>query len=178
VRRRRRRRGRFTRAAAKRVARRAAAAGVPDAIARDIANACRKEHLPYAVGFAMFEQESNFQVIYGHDGGGLNPGQRVTRTNYARFRAHVVVGEGAGANGVGLGQVTYWTYIRDHRGLWKPRVQIYLAVSILADLVDRLGETRGVGAYNGGEGNPNMTYSREVLARADRWRPRLAGTSN
>lgn len=165
----------YSRAAARRVAERAAAHSVPEKIAHHIAYACRKEHLRYALGFAMFEQESNFQPIYGHDAGGLNPGQRVTRDNYRVFRQHLVANGGAGANGVGLGQVTYWTYVRDHKGLWRPKVQVYLAASILADLVHRFGEERGTGAYNGGEGNPNYTYAREVLARAERWRPILAG---
>lgn len=165
----------YSRHAARRVAERAARNGVPREIAEYIAFACRKERLRYALGFGMFEQESNFENIYGHDVGGLLPGKKVTRENYREFRSQVVKTGGFGANGVGLGQVTYWTYVRDHRGLWKPKVQVYLATSILADLIHRLGESTGVGAYNGGEGNPNETYAREVLKRADKWRPLLAG---
>jgi len=165
----------FSKPAAERVAERAAAAGVPKEISSYIADACRKEKLRYALGYAMFEQESGFRTIYGHDSGGLNPGEKVTKENYGRFRAEVVRREGGGANGVGLGQVTYWTYIRDHSGLWKPKVQVYLATSILADLVHRLGEFTGCGAYNGGEGNPNEDYASEVLERAKEWRPKLAG---
>jgi hypothetical protein len=165
----------YSRRAARRVADRAASHGVPKKIARHIAYACRKQRLRYALGFAMFDQESGFQVVYGHDVGGYNPGEKVTRDNYERFRRLVVERNGVGANGVGLGQITYWTYIRDHRGLWKAKVQVYLAASILADLVHRLGEFTGTGAYNGGEGNPNESYAREVLERADYWRPRLAG---
>lgn len=165
----------YTRKAARRVAERAAKHGVPKAIAHDIAFACRKYHLPYALAFGMFEQESDFQLIYGHDAGGLLAGQKVTKANYAKFRAELIARHGGGANGVGLGQVTYWTYIRDHIGLWKPRVEVFLATSILADLVHRLGEVRGIGAYNGGEGNPNYVYAREVAARADEWRPRISG---
>jgi hypothetical protein len=164
----------YARRAARRVAKRAAAHGVPKAIAHDIAFACRKYHLRYALGFAMFEQESDFEVIYGHDAGGAYPGRSVTKANYAKFRAELIARHGGGANGVGLGQITYWTYIRDHIGLWKPRVEVYLAISILADLVHRLGEETGVGAYNGGEGNPNPTYASEVLARARSWRQKLA----
>lgn len=164
----------YSRRAAKRVAERAAKHGVPADIARYIADACRKERLRYAQGFAMFEQESNFKNIYGHDASGLNPGEVVTKANYHHFRESVVNGIGAGANGVGLGQATYWTYIRDHRGLWKPKVQVYLCTSILADYVHRLGEMRGTGAYNGGEGNPNGSYAREVLKKAERWRLKLA----
>lgn len=165
----------FTKRAARRVAKRAARHGVPEKTAHQIAFACRQHRLRYALGFAMFEQESDFQVIYGHDAGGLFPGEQVTEENYRRFRAEVVRRQGGGANGVGLGQVTYWTYIRDHPGLWKPKVQVYLAVRILSDLVRRRGEFVGCGAYNGGEANPNEDYAREVLERAKRWRPKLAG---
>lgn len=165
----------FSRQAARHVAERAQEHGVPEEIATDIAFACCEEHLRYALGFAMFEQESNFEPIYGHDAGGLHPGEPVTQENYRDFRAEVVRRKGGGANGVGLGQVTFWTYIRDHPGLWKPRVQIYLATSILADLVHRLGDSKGVGAYNGGEGNPSQAYASEVLSRAEKWRPMLAG---
>ncbi len=165
----------YSRRAARRVAKRATEHGVPEKIAHHIAYACRKEKLRYALAFAMFDQESGFQVIYGHDAGGLNPGQKVTWENYPRFRRLVIERQGIGANGVGLGQVTYWTYIRDHAGLWRPKVQVYLATSILADYVHRLGEFTGCGSYNGGETNPNETYAREVLERADKWRPLLAG---
>lgn len=147
--------------------------GVGLHIAIWIALAARKYGIRYALAFAMFEQESNFKPIYGHDLGGLNPGLRVTRENYLRFRAEVIRRAGGGSNGVGLGQVTWWTYIKARVGLWKPRVQIYLATEILANLVHDLGEERGVGAYNGGPGNPNMAYASEVLARARNIRPKL-----
>lgn len=165
----------YTRRAARRVAERATQHGnVPSQIAHDIANECRKRHLPYAIGFAMFEQESDFKNIYGHDAGGLNPGQVVTEENYKNFRSHVVATKGSGSNGVGLGQITYWTYIEKYRDLWKPKVQIHVAVEILADLFHRLGELRGIGAYNGGESNPNMAYSGEVRDKAERWRKILS----
>src|SRR5512146_3035752 len=165
----------YSRRAARRVAARATAAGVPRDVAHYIAFACRQYHLRYALAFAMFEQESNFEAIYGHDAGGLYAGVEVTRENYRRFRAAVISEGGIGANGVGLGQVTYWTYIRDHVGLWKKKVQVYLATSILADFVHRNGEFLGTGAYNGGEAHPNPEYANEVLAKAHKWRPILAG---
>ncbi len=165
----------FTRKAARRIAKRAAEHGVPKAIAKDIAFACRKYHIRYSLAFGMFEQESDFKLIYGHDAGGLLAGQKVTKANYKKFREELIARHGGGANGVGLGQITFWTYIRDHIGLWKPRVEVFLATSILADLVHRLGEVRGIGAYNGGEGNPNFVYAREVAARAEKWRGWLSG---
>lgn len=165
----------FTQEAARRVAERAAKHGVPPRIAGYIASACAREKLRYALGFAMFEQESNFKSIYGHDPGGLFPGEPVTKENYARFRKQVCKSPHKGANGVGLGQVTYWTYIRDHADLWKPKAQVDLATSLLADYIQDLGEFNGVGAYNGGPSNPNEVYARQVLKRAEKWRPLLAG---
>ncbi len=164
----------FSRRAARRIAKRAAEHGVPKAIAKDIAFACRKYRLRYALAFGMFEQESDFKLIYGHDAGGLLAGERVTKANYKRFRAELIRRHGSGANGVGLGQITFWTYIRDHIGLWKPRVEVFLATSILADLVHRLGERDGIGSYNGGEARPNLDYADEVLVKARKWRTRLA----
>lgn len=163
----------YTQEAARRVAERAAKHGVPKRIATYIALACAREKLRYALGFAMFEQESNFTVVYGHDRGGLFPGQEVTQENFEVFRAKVVKGKGKGANGVGLGQVTYWTYIKEHPDLWKPKVQVNLATEILSGLVHSLGEFKGVGAYNGGAASPNPTYAKQVLKKAETWRPLL-----
>jgi hypothetical protein len=165
----------FSRKAAIRVAHRAHRHGVPLEIAYFIAFACRKYRVRYSLGYALFQQESNFEVVYGHDAGGLFAGLPVRRRNYKRFRAYIIAHAGQGANGVGLGQPTYWRYIQTHIGLWKPRVQVYLSLSILADLLSRHDERTAAGAYNGGEGNPNFIYADEVLAKATNWRPELAG---
>jgi hypothetical protein len=147
--------------------------GVPQHIALYIAFAARKYKVRWSVAFALFAQESNYQVVYGHDAGGLLAGLRVTKRNYAYFRRRIIASGGVGANGVGLGQVTYWTYVRDHAGLWKPRVQVYLSLSILGGLLARYPQITALGAYNGGEGSPNETYARQVEAKADVIRPRL-----
>lgn len=164
----------FTRRAALRIAYRAKRRlGVPWKIALYIAFAARKYKIRYAIAFALFEQESNYKVIYGADAGGLFPHQPVTRKNYAYFRRQVVSSGGRGANGVGLGQVTYWTYIRDHPGLWKPRVQVYLSLSILDGYLDAFPQFTALGAYNGGPANPNDSYAVEVEAKAAAIRPKL-----
>jgi hypothetical protein len=165
----------FTKRAALRVAYRATRRlDVPGRIALYIAFAARKFRIPYAVAYALFEQESGYKVIYGHDAGGLLPGQRVTKSNYAWFRSRVVASEGRGANGVGLGQVTYWTYIRDHPGLWKPRVQVYLSLEILAGYLRGFSQFTALGAYNGGPSNPNEDYAHEVETKVRAIRPQLA----
>jgi hypothetical protein len=143
-------------------------------VALCIALACRKFKLRYALGFALVQQESNYQHIFGHDAGGLFPGLSVTRTRYRQLRDHLRSSGGAGANGVGLTQITYYTYVLDHPGLWRKRANLYFGLSILADYVHRLGERTGCGAYNGGEGNPQYGYADEVLAKASAIRPKLS----
>lgn len=165
----------FTRRAALRVARRAKRhLGVPLDVALYIAFACRKHRLRYAVGFAVCQQESGFRHIFGHDVGGLFPGEPVTRSRYRRLRSRLQATGGSGANGVGLFQVTYWTYIVDRPGLWRKRANVYFGISIVADYVKRLGERTGLGSYNGGEANPQYGYSDEVQAKARVIRPKLS----
>jgi hypothetical protein len=54
-------------------------------------------------------------------------------------------------------------------GAHKPAVNIATGIAILGGLQAKHGRMRGFGAYNGGEGNPNMAYARECDAKADRW---------
>lgn len=156
------------------VARRAHRYGVPLRVALHIAFACRRYGLRYALGYALVEQESGFQHIYGHDPGGLLPGQKVTRANYKEFRGEVTAHSGGGANGVGLTQITYWTYIRDHAGLWRQRANIYFGLGLVAATIISKGEREGLAEYNGGAGNPQFGYADEVLSRATKWRGRIS----
>lgn len=156
------------------IARRAHRYGVPLRVALYIAFAARKWKLRPALGFGLVEQESGFQHIYGHDPGGLFPGQPVTRINYRQFRTHVQATSGGGANGVGLTQITYWTYIRDHAGLWKKRANIFFGIGLVAETIHAKGEREGLAEYNGGAGNPQFGYADEVLSRAAKWRGRIS----
>lgn len=164
----------FTRRAALRVAYRAKRRlGVPLDVALYIAFACRKHRLRFALGFAVCQQESGFRHVMGHDAGGLFPGRPVTRRLYRQLRSHLKATNGSGANGVGLFQITYWTYIVDKPGLWKKRANVFYGISIVADYVKRLGERTGLGSYNGGEANPQYVYADEVMEKADAIRPKL-----
>lgn len=147
--------------------------GVPLDIACYIAFACRKYNLRYALGYALVAQESGYHHIFGHDAGGLFPGERVTRKRYRRLRAVLHQTRGRGANGVGLTQITYYTYILDKPGLWRKRANVYFGLSIFADYVHRLGERAGAGSYNGGEANPVASYADDLLAKARTIRSRL-----
>lgn len=156
------------------VARRAHKHGVPRMVAIYIALACRKLKLRYALGYGLVEQESGFHHVYGHDAGGFLAGQPVTKANYGAFRAHIRATSGGGANGVGLTQITYWTYIRDHAGLWRKRANIYFGLGLVAGVIHDHGERQGLAEYNGGAGNPQFGYADEVLNRADRWRANIS----
>lgn len=148
--------------------------GVPRDVALYIAFACRKLKLPYALGYALVSQESGFRHIFGHDAGGLFPGLPVTRARYRALREHLKATHGPGANGAGLTQPTYWTYIVQNPGLWKKRANVYWGLGILAGLIAKYGEHTGIGAYNGGEANPVDSYADSVEAKARDIRPRLS----
>lgn len=165
---------RWSRAGALKVAYRAKRRlGVPLRYSIWIALACRKHHMRYALGYAMVLKESNYTNVFGHDAGGWYKGERVTRRKYRRLRKHLKESGGQGANGVGPTQITYYTYIVDHPGLWKVRANIYFGIDIFADYVHRLGERMGAGSYNGGEANPQQDYAADLLEKARDIRPRL-----
>lgn len=156
----------YSRVAALRVAARAhKRLGVPRDVALYIAFACRKFTLPYSHGYALVQQESNFRHIFGHDAGGLFKGLPVTRDRYQVLRNQLRQG-GGGANGVGLTQPTYPPYIIEHAGLWRKRANVYFGIGLLSELVIKLGVTDGIGAYNGGESNPVISYANAVKSKA------------
>ena len=152
---------------AKRVARRS---DCSEKFAKLIIAEAERQDMGLPLAFSLFEQESNFEVIYGGDYGPVDGPPfyhiEVTKRNYLReFRPYV--SSTHRSNGVGLGQITYYTYISMYRGLWKPRVQIRRSLEILKDNIIRLGLDAGVNAYNG---DPTGGYGREVLGRVDRWK--------
>jgi hypothetical protein len=52
-------------------------------------------------------------------------------------------------------------------------VNIATGIAILGRLQKKHGRMKGFGAYNGGEGNPNMRYAQEVARALDRWHRRF-----
>lgn len=151
---------------------------------RSIFRSADSYNISYALALALFQHEANFLNQYGHD---HLPGQlpiwhrnwgrvMVTKDNYAAYKAwrnthHL-------AQGVGPGQLTSPGYqdMADARGgCWRPGVNIDLSLAILAGHIAALGVLKGVGAYNGGRGNPNLAYAQAVLAKRDVWKNILEG---
>lgn len=147
--------------------------GVPVRTARAIKHAARRVGTADDIAFALVEQESDFEHIFGHDPGGLFPGKYVTRRRYRKLQASLRSG-GGGANGVGLTQPTYPPYILDHDGLWRKRANVAFGLTVLKSLHREYGTWReALAVYNGGPSNPQWDYAAEVLARKRKWHERL-----
>ena len=139
---------------------------------------CRAHGVAVSDGFALVEQESEFQNIFGGDWGRLpdpwKPPYYHVPVTAARVRALLAHGK---PNGVGPTQLTSFGFVREadaDGGAHKPAVNIATGVAVLGRLQQRNGRLVGFGAYNGGEGNPNMTYAGECDRKADRWHHRFA----
>jgi hypothetical protein len=134
--------------------------------------------LPPALALALVEQESGFRNIFGCDQGPRNTApwchQEVTRERVKALIHHVE--HGGISNGVGLTQLTSIGFIRQAEaegGAHKVDAQCRVGFRVLHDLIARHGQRVGIGAYNGGEGNPNLAYADSVLALRARWKRRI-----
>lgn len=132
-------------------------------------------NLPLAC--ALVEQESNGRNVFGCDWGpqgGKPPfcGDRVTKE-----RVHQLLAQSKN-NGVGLTQLTAREYVEraNHRqgGAAEPRNQCHVGFKLLHGLLAQLGHHKGIGAYNGGPGNPIDSYADEVEAKERAWQRRLS----
>jgi hypothetical protein len=149
---------------------------------RVIFKAAEKHNVSYALALALFQHESNFINQYGHDRDrlgrviwhGKDGLVKVTRRNYRDYKAfRRRTGK---AQGVGLGQLTspgYQDRADARGGCWRTKVNVDVSLEVLAGHIKALGTFKGVGAYNGGRGNPVASYARAVLALRDRWRDHL-----
>lgn len=129
---------------------------------------CRAHEVAISDGFALVEQESNFENIFGCDHG---PGVAFCHRAVTAARVELLLNSPL-SNGVGPTQLTSKGYVREaqiHGGAHKPAVNIATGIGILGHLQKKHGRMKGFGAYNGGEGNPNMSYARQVDEKADRW---------
>jgi hypothetical protein len=145
--------------------------GVPRGHARIIAFAAAQRRMSQALAFALVEQESTFQHIFGHDPGGPFPGQPVTRSRYRQLVEHV---RGGGtSNGVGLTQLTFPSFLTENPGLWRRLANVKFGLGLISAAISAHGKRTGLAIYNGGEGNPQFDYADEVIALEDKWRDRF-----
>jgi hypothetical protein len=147
----------------------------------DILVESKRAGLPFALALALVEQESGFQNIFGCDIGPRDTPpychQPVTRDRVKALIAHV---QGGGiSNGVGLTQLTSIDLILQAEaegGAQNVGPQCLVGFRHLHGLIERHGEEIGIGAYNGGEGNPQLGFAKSVLALRDKWQARINHT--
>jgi len=138
----------------------------------------KREGLSLAMALALVEQESGFKNIFGCDLGQRETApwcnQDVTKERVGALIKHVKAG--GTSNGVGLTQLTSIGFIEQAQaagGAHKPQAQCRVGFQLLHDLIARNGERAGIGAYNGGEGNPNLDYADSVLELKAKWQGRI-----
>jgi hypothetical protein len=152
--------------------------GANGAFAPAIVAEAKRERLPLALALALVDQESSFRNIFGCDLGPRDTvpwcHQDVTKDRVGELIRHVKAG--GVSNGVGLTQLTSIGFIQQAQaegGAHKPEVQLRVGFRLLHDLIERHGERVGLGAYNGGEGNPQLDYADDVLELKAKWHGRI-----
>ena len=150
----------------------AEAAGVPRYRAL-IYDAAKRNDINYALALALFRQESGFLNQYGHDrdrnGNIIFHGREgVVMVTPENYREYLAFRKRTGlAQGVGPGQLTSPGIqdMADRRGgCHVPEHNIEIAMQVLSGHIKALGKFKGIGAYNGGRGNPQDDYARKVIA--------------
>jgi len=110
---------------------------------------------------ALVEKESGYEFVFGHDAGGLFPGERVTRRKYRELAARLR-STWSGANGVGYVQATYPPFITGDSSLWRPKHNLRWGAKQLDSLIRSDGYSDGLNAYNG---DPTGEYGHDLALR-------------
>jgi hypothetical protein len=159
-------------AADKRYIRAAGRHGCRPGLARLILKWARYYGVPISLAFALFQHESGFRKVFGHDptifvGRGV-----VTR---ALCKAYLAARRRSGnrlMQGVGEGQLTWWEtqdLAEKLGGLHTANANVRVALMTLAARIHEYGEAKGVERYNGA-GPAAVQYSRDVRALGHAWR--------
>lgn len=137
----------------------------PFYLAYRIVRACEDTRTPVPRLAALVEKESGFKMIFGHDAGGLFPGERVTRRKYRALQNSLRAGAG-GANGVGLIQATYPPFIEEDDDLWREKHNLRWGAELLDSLIRSSGREQGMNNFNG---DPTGAYGRDLSLRVTQY---------
>ncbi len=124
----------------------------------------RREGVPVSWAFALFEQETGFRNVFGHDKGGMYPGQPVTKGKVLAMLRYTAAG--GNSNGVGPGQLTYPPLIRRANqagGAWKPAVNIRVSLRFFREI------TRGNYELDAWKYNGGPAYQKQIKAKQRAW---------
>ena len=127
---------------------------------------------------AMLQKESGGgSNVFGHDPTIFAGAGPVTKAKYLDYKRRRVASGNKQMQGVGPTQLTYWT-LQDRAdaqgGCWNPRINMRVGFKHLADNIRAHGEADGARRYNG-TGAAAEAYSKDLLAKAARWREVLDG---
>jgi hypothetical protein len=138
-----------------------------------------KAGISYPLALALVKKESNFINQFGHDRDAhgkvifIDTAGRVL-VSADKVRRYLSFARRTGLRqGVGLTQLTagpYQSQAEARGGLHRPRVQLSVGFDALAGHIKALGKRRGIGAYNGGRGNPQLDYADSVIKLEDDFR--------
>lgn len=140
--------------------------------ARAIIEESRRAGITQSMGFALIEQESGFRNVFGHDPTIFAGAGTVTKGKYLAYKRQRGPSGRGGMQGIGPAQLTWWEYqdAADRLGgCWIARNNIRVGFTLLAALISRHGERKGLAVYNGGARTPNCLYADQVLARRRKW---------
>lgn len=155
-------------------------AGVQNADA--IVRAATDSGLPLGIAVALIAKESNGANVYGHDtGGALCGAGEVTQDNFTNQFLPAVLG-GATSNGVGLTQITYPGYFRQHPDLawWDPYTNAKFGFDLMkgylgGDYSDASLVAAG-STYNSGSATGAPAYGQSFRDLAVTWTAKLSGS--
>ena len=150
--------------------------GCRPGLGRIIVQHARKFGVPISLAFALFDRESNFRKVFGHDPTIFVGAGEVTKTKYLDYRAQRRASGNRKMQGVGEGQLTWWA-TQDKAdsvgGCWTADANVKVALMTIGALIKQFGYAKGIERYNGSGPNAQR-YSRELRAETKTWHDRLA----
>jgi hypothetical protein len=144
-----------------------------------IVTEARRVGVELALALALVDKESTFRNIFGCDGKRHRNTPPWCHQPVTRDRVQALiefVDRGGDSNGVGLTQLTSIDLIRQAEaggGAHTVEAQCRVGFGHLHGLIERHGERIGIGAYNGGEGNPTLDYADSVIRLRGQWQTRI-----
>lgn len=141
----------------------------------------REAGITPALALALRQQETGLRGdgnVFGHDPTIYAGAGKVTKSKYLAYkRKRGSHGQG-GMQGVGPLQLTYYSFQDEADkmgGCWIPKYNYRVGYRLLASLIRKHGERKGLAVYNGGEVHPNYAYADSVLKYKAEWHRRLFG---
>ena len=146
-----------------------------------IVDEAKSEDLDLALACALVEQESGGYNIFGCELGPVDDRPPYCHHQVTRERVQKLIASPF-MNGVGLTQLTWFTFVEDTEalgGAHEPRNQARIGFRLLRQYLEKYPYLEALGAYNAGEANRRSvldTYAAPLAERHNKWKA-LVGSS-